>query len=198
MATSTTPRPNCAPLDDYILRQVQLRAAKLIGKSGLPPDQVEDLQQDMCLELLKARSRFNPDKSTWHTFASRVLDYFSRQFIRRQSARRRNDWRDHPCADFEDDFSLDDGARFDEELTRMMRGQSRQRLQKLLLGLPRELQELCEALVQNSNKRAVSRELGIGKSTLYRRIEILRKRFGTMKNEFPSQNRGTHWELTQM
>ena len=94
-------------LDEYVMEQVTIRSAALVKKSKLPPDMQEDVQQQMIMALLRAQKRFDPARAGSRTYASRVMDSFSKDFIRAQASKREQGCFDLPCADVGEDFSLD-------------------------------------------------------------------------------------------
>ena len=184
-------------IDDYAREQVRIRSKILVDQFELPPDQWEDLQQDMFLELLKAAKRFRPDKASWHTFVSRVLDCFCKYYTRRESARNRRGPRETPCSDIGEDFSLDRRPVGSGVLADLVSDENRHRLRQVIAELPANLQQLCEALMENTDKRAVAKELGIGKSTLYRRLATIREHFEEAGIEFFRPTSGTHFGQPQ-
>jgi len=164
-------------LDEYVMEQTRIRARELAEKSQLPPDQCEDIQQDMLIALLKARKRFDPAKAGMHTFASRVMDCFSKDFIRRVASKRRRGHLDVPCADISDDFSLDRQAVGDGVLNDLVRDETCQAVRGVLDELPDDLRPVCEAMLHTKDRKAIAEQLGISRSSLYRRIARIQAYF---------------------
>ena len=183
--------------DDYAHEQARIRARILVEQLELPPDDWEDLQQDMLIELVKARKRFNPNKAGRHTFVSRVLDCFCKYYTRQQSARNRRDERETVCSDIERDFSPDDRSVGTDLLDSIITSKARSRLHRAIAALPDKLRRLCHALMEDSNKTAVARALGVSKSTVYRQLATIREEFEKAGIEFFVPENGTLFEEPQ-
>ncbi|MCY2928200.1 MAG: sigma-70 family RNA polymerase sigma factor [Planctomycetota bacterium] len=178
MSNHTTAPAVVAPiLDEYVIEQARLRARELTEKSHLPPDQCEDIQQDMIVALLKASKRFDPAKAGMHTFACRVMDGFSKDFIRRLVSKRRRGHLDVPCTDLADDFSLDRQAVGDGILRDLVREETSQAVRGVLDELPEDLRPVCEAMFYTKDRKAIAEQLGISRSSLYRRIQRIQAHF---------------------
>ncbi len=164
-------------LDEYVMDQTRIRARDLAEKSNLPSDACEDIQQEMTIALLKARKRFNPAKAGMHTFACHVMDCFSKDFIRRLTSKRRRGHLDVPCADIDDDFSLDQQPAGDGVLDELVHAETTSAVQEVLNDLPKDLRSVCKAMLHMKDRRAIAEKLGISRSSLYRRIERIQARF---------------------
>ena len=183
--------------DDYAHEQVRIRSKILVDQFELPPDDCDDLQQDMFIELVKAQKRFNPDKASRHTFVSRVLDCFCKYYTRRESARNRRDHWETPCSDIDKDFSLDNRPVGAGVLASMVSNEDLLHLQRVVAELPDDLRQLCEAFMHNTDKRAVAKALGVSRSTIYRRRAKIREHFEMAGIEFFLPASGTHFEEPQ-
>lgn len=164
-------------LDVYVMEQTRIRARELTDKSHLPPEDWEDIQQEMVIKLLKAKRRFNPAKAGKHTFASRVLDCFCKDFIRKIVRTRRRGYLDTPCADLGEEFSLDQKPIGKGVLHDLVRSQTCQAVQEVLDDFPEDLRPVCDAMLHTEDRKEIAEQLGIARSSLYRRIVKIRSHF---------------------
>lgn len=74
LAVEPTAR-RCEPLDDHCLRLIRYKAAQLVGKAGFRESDREDLEQQLTLDLLSRMRKFDPARSSLHTFADRVINH---------------------------------------------------------------------------------------------------------------------------
>jgi len=185
-------------IDEYTFQQVRHHSKTLVEQFGFPPDRQDDLQQEMMVFLLKAEMCFNPDKSRPHTFVSRVLANFCKHFRRQESLYARNGWKTIVGTDVAEDFSPDNRSDDTDILQTLISDEQDQELHAAVKSLPVKLRKLAYALMKNTEKRAVARDLGIGRNSLYRRLEQIRRHFKKKKIVFFQQSSGTHFEKTQM
>jgi len=181
-AAAAVPAPAVlGPIDDfldaYVMEQTYIRSVTLVEKSSLPLDQWEDIQQDMLIALLKAKRRFDPTKAGSHTFASRVMDGFCKDFIRRLVHKRQNGMLDVPCADLGDEFSMDEYPVGKSVLDDVARDEIIQAVRRVVKGLPPRLRKVCDLIMQGGNCRSIFKKLKISHQCYYRRMEELRWRF---------------------
>jgi RNA polymerase sigma factor (sigma-70 family) len=162
--------------DSYVLKLVRRRAKRLAEKCG-KPDEWEDFRQDMFVEILTAAGKYEPELASEHTYVDRVLKNFSKTFLRNHYRARRKGPEIFPL----DDPSIQTDGGFvlsgvDSETLKIKRDRF-ERLWSLLENLPGKLRRTCCALMENSNKRQVARELNISNATLYIHIERSRTIF---------------------
>ena len=72
-------------LDHFVLDRIGYRARRLAVQFNLDDGRQDDLRQDMVAEVLRAATRFDPTRTTWHTFACRVLDRLVKHIARAES-----------------------------------------------------------------------------------------------------------------
>jgi len=165
------------PIDDYALARIDFRVSKLRSQFDLSEHDQEDMRNDMVVELLQAFDRFDPLKSKRETFINRVLDRFVLYVMRQRCTQMRRSC-DSPRGF--DDVSTGfqpcgndpaHGER-DEQGYRDLRLD----LPDVIALLPEDLQRICHVLKHKSG-RAAAKELGIGKSTLYRAVADIREHF---------------------
>jgi len=71
------------------MRIVRRRVRSVIGKYGLTRSDQPDVEQEIVLHLLKHLPRFNPQKSTWYTFAHRLACTKLQMIVRHQKRNKR-------------------------------------------------------------------------------------------------------------
>ena len=62
--------PNC---DSYAVEQATLRARLLSASAGFPPDEVDDLRQELLLDFLRRAPRFDETRGEWPGFVRGVM-----------------------------------------------------------------------------------------------------------------------------
>ncbi len=81
--------PTEVGLSDYALDVVHHKAQELIGTAGYTPDDLDDIKQELVADLLARLDRFDPARSTYATFVTRLVERKISNLIRyRQSERR--------------------------------------------------------------------------------------------------------------
>ena len=174
MATQATFPSVDSFLDPYVLRQVDLRAAWLVKHSSLPATDVDDVKQDMLVRLAVAfRDRFDPVKSSPHSFADRVMNGLCKDFIRRVQSKRRRGRRECAFTDLGSHCDPDRTAVGTGVLDDLVRREQCQAVRAVVRDLPDDLRQLSEAMARIPDRRALAKHLGVGRSTLYRRIDQL-------------------------
>ena len=56
-----------------VIRNIKYKAAKLARSGALPGMDKEDIEQELMLDLLRRKGRFDPDRASFDTFADRVV-----------------------------------------------------------------------------------------------------------------------------
>ena len=197
MTTQTATPATDALFNAYADDQVRIRARILVKQSSLPPHAQEDIRQDMYLQLARAQRRFDPQKGAPNTFISRVLDRFCMHFVRKEGTKMRTRIPTQPCSDIGEDFDLDNRTVGEGMLADAVRAEWQQQVRAVIADLPPELQELCEALISGRDRTAMAEQLGIARSSLYRRLARLREVFRLAKiGAFPESD-GTDSAMPQ-
>ena len=169
-------------INDYAQTLIHHQARQLVGQAGYTEDDVEELEQEMRLDLLKRLPKFNPQRATYNTFVSRLVERKICNLIRHRTQKIR-DYRCEECS-LNDEVETGDIANQkverietitqDEHDLRSGRYNrpAAQRLDRqldvsmILAKLPPDLQELAELLKSMSITEA-ARKLGIPRSKLY-------------------------------
>jgi RNA polymerase sigma-70 factor (ECF subfamily) len=166
-----------AIIDDYALARIDYRVRQLWLQFDLSEHDKEDVHHDMVVELLQAMKRFNPAKAKRETFINRVLDRFVLYIMRQRCTRIRRP-SDSPLGfeDVSEGFQPCDNDPGQGETSEQDLRDLRLDLPEIIALLPDDLQRVCFVL-QRTSGRAAAKELGIGKSTLYRAIADIRQHF---------------------
>lgn len=174
-------------IDEYAVKLIGHKASQLVGKYGFTKTDREDLEQEIALALLLALPKYDSERGQRSTFISRVVDHSISDMIEARKAAKR-DYRlctssldDRLVKDENDATELIDTVDQDDYLIRTgSQSRSAAELQDLRLDverlinkLPDDLRELCLQL-KSANVSQVSSDTGTSRSTIYRKLKILR------------------------
>lgn len=132
----------------YLIQQVRYHARVLHQYVCLRHVPCQDLEQELMLFFLSRQHTYNPDKASWKTFVSRVLDCAHKRLMRQTYAQKRGWDVEHVLFDEDSDNPI--GC--DEFITAVIQpGSHRQcelhcELLKLLRTLPTDLATLLQQL----------------------------------------------------
>ena len=169
-------------INDYAQTLIHHQARQLVGQAGYTEDDVEELEQEMRLDLLKRLPKFNPQRATYNTFVARLVERRVCNLIRHRTQKIR-DYRREECSLNEvvepsghdnkkvelvetitqDEYDLRSG-RYNRPAAQRLDLQVDVSI--VLAKLPPDLQELAELLKSMSITEA-ARKLGIPRSKLY-------------------------------
>ena len=169
-------------INDYAETLIHHKARQLVGEAGYTEDDVEELEQEMRLDLLKRLPKFNPKIATYNTFVSRLVERKICNLIRHRTRKVRDYRREEGSLDDTvetDSNSVEKAKRietisqdeYDFRSGRYCRSAAERLdlqldVSLVLSKLPPKLQKLAELLKTMSITEA-ARELGIPRSTLY-------------------------------
>ena len=177
-------------IDGYAVGLIKYKARQLIRQVGFTTSDRDDLEQELILDLLRRRPKYNPKRAQFNTFIARVVEHRVASLIEAQKAGIR-DYRRCPFSlndRFEDaegrsvermetidqeDYLLRTGAqsRPSDELSALALD-----VAAVLEALPPELRELCRRLKAESVTE-ISRDTGVPRGTIYESIKKLREIF---------------------
>jgi RNA polymerase sigma-70 factor (ECF subfamily) len=181
-------------LDEYVVRLVKRKARQLVGRAGFVEADVDDIQQELMLDLLRRLPRLDPTLAKRETFIARLVEHGLATLIESREAgirdfRRSAGSLDGLCGASDDstDNSTEDGApaftqdeRLRETVAALRREEElhvlRLDLEKAIARLPVELRTLCIHL-QTSSVVDISLETGVPRGTVYEAVRRLRTRF---------------------
>jgi RNA polymerase sigma-70 factor (ECF subfamily) len=82
---------SCAPIaqlpdiDPFVVRQAEIRASRMVGNYGFTRDDWDDIRQDLLLEYVRRRPRFNPDRGDHRGFTYGILQNRAAKLAARRS-----------------------------------------------------------------------------------------------------------------
>ncbi len=177
-------------LDARTLRLIRRKARQLIGKYGFTPDDRDDIEQELTLDLLRRLPHFDPARSRLEDFIARRLDNAVARLIEHRRALKR----DCPfdlCSLYEVAARSEEGEVLHAELAqedalRTLSGTTRRSpeeetdlrtdLARALALMSPEQRAICRALLHSDlNKKQLAKRLGISRDTLYERLREIRR-----------------------
>ena len=147
------------------------KAVTLIGRCGLTPDDLDDIEGQLLLTFYVRFPKFNAKRASVRTFASRVMDKELISILRHRLAQRRQHLLS--SASLEELTELAELAG-DTAPSPLQRQQFWLDLERTLAPLSDCLRETAMALCWDS-PRGLSRTLGRSRASIYARIGRLRK-----------------------
>lgn len=177
------------PIDEFTTRLIRRKARQLVGRAGFTRSDVDDIEQELVLKLLRHRGAFNPAQSHWYAFVTTVIERHVATILRDKRMEKRTSTRltslqiivEDPIngpsqlaatigrRELDNRLGLDTRPEWDSlELT--------QDTAAVLADLPTEWRDICERLKRLSIS-AVAREMGVPRTTLCYQLRPLRKRF---------------------
>ncbi|MCC6392615.1 MAG: sigma-70 family RNA polymerase sigma factor [Bryobacterales bacterium] len=152
-----------AAIDPSVIQQAEIRASRMVGNYGFSNDDWDDICQDLLLDYLKRRPRFNPDRGDHRGFAFGVLQNRAAKLAARQCRTRsfsqpdpEADWSHVASPDVDLDLRLD--------------------VQAVVARLPVHLRILARQLSE-MGLADVLRQAGKSRSRVHQWIGDLRKAF---------------------
>lgn len=82
---------SCAPIaqlpdiDPFVVRQAEIRASRMVGNYGFTRDDWDDIRQDLLLEYVRRRPRFNPERGDHRGFTCGILQNRAAKLAARRS-----------------------------------------------------------------------------------------------------------------
>ena len=167
-------------LDLDVRRVVAFKALQLAGSYGFSRDEASDIAQDLALDYLKRRARYDRSRSAPGTFLRTVVGNRSATLAKRQSAQ---------CRDYRRTVSIrhDVGGPSAQRASattcrnlREVRQNFRLDVIAAVKRLPPQLRRICELLIVLESASEVAETLAISRATLYRRLIEIRDLFSEM------------------
>ncbi len=170
------------------LRLIRCKARQVAGRYGFSKSDIEDLEQEFWLDLLQRRSSYDSGRSQLNTFTNRIITHRIANMKETQEAAKR-DYRlcagslDEEIEDEDGDTtSLHESVDANDCFKRAgWSGHSSEDqiglkldVDKIISSLPPELRETCERL-KIPTVSEISEVMGISRSSVYRKIEQIRK-----------------------
>lgn len=160
----------------------------MVGKTGLLPDDIPDLQQDLWLELLSRLPSYRPERGGPRAFITLVVKNGAASILKARTAAKRG--RGRPCLSLNREYVDDDGGSVElhetisaDDYLRRTRGTVRSEeerrdlahdVRNVINELPPIDRVVCLLLI-DQDARGVARVVGMPRSTLRDLIKRLRK-----------------------
>ena len=177
-------------IDAYAVGLIKYKARRLKGQAGFTTSDRDDLEQELILDLLRRRPKYNPKRAQFNTFIARVVEHRVASLIEARKAGTR-DYRRCPYS-LNDRFEDEEGRSvervdaFDQEDYLLRTGAQSKPADELsalaidvaavLERLPPELRDLCQRLATETVTE-ISRDAGVPRATIYESIKELREIF---------------------
>lgn len=170
-------------LDAQLPTMIRVGAIKLLGRAGLTPQDLPDLEQELLAFVLRAESKFDPAKASERTYFARVIRNGGSKLLRARQAMKRKQKVTSLDGVGQDGASLGATIAQDVHQARLERSpRSPEELAELELDmdefiqrLPKRLGKLAEDM-KNKSLVQIARELGVPRTTLYGLVAELRGR----------------------
>jgi len=176
-------------LDEYVVKTVLIKANQLIGKAGYRREDYDDIVQEIFLDVCVRLQKYDPQKSKFETFVSRIVERKIADMIRAGNTGNRDLNRRaeslNESIELEDgtlleciqtvereDLPWNDGAVFEQESDQ---SDFKADLHKIITLLSPGNQKLCVRLTRE-NIAEICRDTGISRSAQYDHIRQIRKR----------------------
>ena len=153
-------------INDYTRKIVSTKTTLMLGKCGIGVKDLEDIEQELYLELLKKSKNYNPEKGRTSTFVQCILQNKISEILSRKKkelvCRTFTE-----CGFFSDDI---DEAQFIDQSHLIDREDLSIDVRDVADSLTPELRVACKLLARGESVTEVARRLGLKRSTFYYRV----------------------------
>lgn len=164
-------------IDGYAVTKIRYQARRLARSRVFGPCDIEDLEQELMLDLLRRLPAFESGRASFSTFIARIVENCAATLIEAATAEKRgaeivHESLDASAADDEDGAPLEetiaaeDGLWSNATRTWHERVELRHDLQRLLSRLSPGLVDLCNRLATRSVSE-LARSRGISRASIY-------------------------------
>ena len=165
--------------DPFMVREAACRASVLVATGRFRPDDWEDLQQELILDLLRRSRRFDPARGDWQGFVRGVARNQASVLVMRERRRAPEILADdllanrEDCGDGEplDVLEKHPAARVGDEIQQSLD------VRRVIEDLPDGLQVLVGLIGETLPVRDICRRLGKSRSRVYQMTLELRAAF---------------------
>jgi len=178
--------------DPYVVNLIRRKARQLIGQYGFTEDDREDIEQELWADLYHRAPNYDPSLASPRTFANRIVEHAIAAIIEHRKYAIR-DYRQSVCS-LNDPVLGEDGEQAEhvdlldqdtyleslgqETISVADRAAADIGLERLRATLPPELRTLLERLAKGQGLTDISRETGLRRGTLWRRLQKLARAAG--------------------
>lgn len=151
--------------DDYIANYIHRKARSIIRRPGFSVSDIEDIEQQLWLHLLERQEQFDPARSSFPTFANRVITNRAKDILRDRRAQRRDPMRE--ACSVNDVIKDEDGSGTSrheaipsDDLPLPEHGDLANDIAVLRSQLDENDQAVLDAYLASGSKRRIGKELG--------------------------------------
>ena len=156
-------------IEKYVNNQINYRLGRLHKCFKLRKPCLDDVRQTFLLALVSGINNYDPEKATWRTFVTAILNNCYRNELRQLEAKKRIAVKcTMQIEELDEDHDLTPG--YDHDFDTPID------VAQIIASMPSELQCVAELLKEYSPAE-ISRILKIAKSTVARRIDRIREHF---------------------
>ena len=173
-------------IDAFAWRMIRRKARRLANWTGFTQSDRDDIEQDLFLAWLRSLRLFDPSKAHLNAFTTVVIERHLIGILRDRQLPKR-DWRRKTrldAGDGEEDHSITSDAH-QRRTGRWQRSDAERAelaldVNAAITRLPADLREIAELLKRKSISE-IAREDHISRTTIYRKLKLLRRYFALMK-----------------
>jgi RNA polymerase sigma-70 factor (ECF subfamily) len=163
--------------DPYVHNLIRRKARQVVGKAGLTPNDVPDIEQELFRRFLERLRRCRREPPRPQAFVTLAVNQSVRNFLRDRAARKRNGGRlaelTEAVAEHEQANRTGRAALPAEEASALA-----QDVAAVLAGLPGRLRALAERLKAGESVKRAAEALGLPRTTVSSWVRQLRWHFG--------------------
>lgn len=177
--------------NEYARMSIRVKAKQLSRRKDFGSSCREDIEQDLWLHLLGQAARFDGDRSSLNTFIDRVVNSAAASLVRSREREMRADGFHAQSLDSVSDdscrkqrtlrssLSPEDGARRKgrSPLSDIDQLEQQEALDSALATMPPEMRDMCEQLMAGTTPTTITRQFGISRRQMRRRLEEARVYF---------------------
>jgi RNA polymerase sigma-70 factor (ECF subfamily) len=186
----------------FAARFIRYKVARLVERAVIPLSDVDDLEQELKLHLVRRFARFDPTLAHWNSFVVTVVERYILTYLVMRRRRRQLQFaslQESSSVNL-DSNDMDEGNTFHQRNSDGDVQDSTTRLdlvmdvRHILSGLPEHTQRLCERLMIDSLAE-VARQMQIPRTTLRGHILLLRNVFATALEQNRKKVSSLHRDL---
>jgi RNA polymerase sigma-70 factor (ECF subfamily) len=185
-----TATPDVVAIDTALIKLVRIKSARLAGMYGFNVMDRDDIYQELLLDCLLRLRKFDPAKSSRRGFLHRVVRHRIASLLDAQRAACRDSRMCRDSLDAPVQFAASESVELSETvssddyearigrsgLSSWERAELRIDVARVIAALPAELAAIADAL-KSVNAIDAGRRLGLSRSTVYRRLVVIREVF---------------------